>query len=197
MVLLFFCISGVLGSLTKLPLGSPRGGVRQQGRNLASDVDLLAQTLRRYPGVLVVIGNDWPLATSIDVLRSELTRLHPKVADVLDRGEKTTEEAILEHAAEKGVPYAVLASPGFAFTKRTANVRVDVTEESGLDSEAADRLEVLLTSFGGQATSYVTLKEFRESTFYQDPRQVGKAFTSLYLGYSVASLLGLTKRSGS
>ncbi|WP_157697428.1 hypothetical protein [Caballeronia calidae] len=161
-------------------------------------MDLLAQTLKRYPGVLLVVANDWPLASSIDVVRTELTRLRPRVADVLDRGrrEKTREEAIFEHAAEKDAAFAILSSPEFAFTARTVNVRVNVTEETGFDSEAADKLEVMLSSFGEQATSYITLQEFRQSTFYENPRHLGKDFTSLYIGYSIASLMGLQKRSG-
>jgi hypothetical protein len=153
MVLLFFCVSGVLGEIRRHPSVTTRDEGPDAIRPLEADARLLAQTIEPFAGTVVVIGNDWPFIYDLDFLKQACVPLGRRVVgSVMALGGGTKESAVLTYMEMRPDPFIIVASPDFEFTESTAARRVDVNPKTGFDDESADRVRILLRECGSAAT---------------------------------------------
>ncbi|WP_442808839.1 hypothetical protein [Trinickia soli] len=151
MVLLFFCVSGVLGAIDRHPSITTRENEPEATRSLESDARLFAQAIEPFPGALVVIANDWPLLYDLEFLRQEFALFGPRIVNSVKILGGTKEEQLLTFMAARSAPYVVVASSDFEFSEVTAGRRVNVNLEVGFDEEASGRLRELLEEYGEAA----------------------------------------------
>lgn len=151
MVLLFFCVSGVLGAMRQHPSITTRDNEPGSTRSLESDARLLAQTIEPFPGVLVVIANDWPLFYDMKFLRQHCLELGQRIVGSVRMVGDSKESSVLEYMARRPYRFVVVASKDFEFGEATAENRIDVNPEVGFDPQAAGRLHILLNECGEDA----------------------------------------------
>lgn len=156
MVLLFFCVSGVLGEIRRHPSITARDNKPGSTRSLESDTRLLAQTVEPFPGALIVIANDWPFFYDLKSLRQHCPSFSERIVSAVRMVGDTKEESILEYMATRPCRYVVVASNDFEFGEATAESRVDVNPEVGFDLHAADQLHILLNECGEAAAKPVS-----------------------------------------
>lgn len=164
MVLLFFCVSGVLGAIDRHPAITTREDEPAATRSLDADALLFAQTIEPFPGVLVVIANDWPLLYDVEFLRRECAPFAQRIVNSVRILGGTKEEAVLGFLSALSAEYAVVASPDFEFSDVTAARRVNVDSQFGFDAGAADRLRVLLEKAGEAATHPVSTEDIMRAS---------------------------------
>lgn len=153
MVFVFFCVSGVLGSMSRHPALTTYENAPEATRSLERDVLLLGRTLSAYPGTVIVVGNDWPLYYDLRNLREAGHGFGRRVVNVLNTVGGTKEQSVLDFLANRDDPFVILASRDFEFTHRTASSRIDVDQERGFDEITRAALEVHLRGFGTRATT--------------------------------------------
>ncbi|HDR9001871.1 TPA: hypothetical protein QDA99_001421 [Burkholderia vietnamiensis] len=164
MVLLFFCVSGVLGAIDRHPSITTRENEPETTRSLEADARLFAQTIEPFPGAFVVVANDWPLLHDLEFLRRECAPLAQRIVNSVRILGGTKEDSILTFMSSRSAEYVVVASPDFEFSDVTADKRVNVGLEAGFDEEAADRLRVLLVECGEAATHPVSADDVMRAT---------------------------------
>ncbi|WP_185219140.1 hypothetical protein [Paraburkholderia dinghuensis] len=164
MVLIFFCVSGVLGAIGRHPSITTREGAPAATRSLESDVRLFAETIESFPGALVAVGNDWPLVHNLPFLREACASFRHRIVNSVRLVSETKEESILAFMEPRCEPYAVVTSPDFEFSDVTAGMRVDVGFETGFNEKAADRLRTLLEGFGEAAKRPASGEEVLSAT---------------------------------
>ncbi|MFY4696468.1 hypothetical protein [Burkholderia glumae] len=156
MVLLFFCVSGVLGAIRRHPSITTRDNEPASSRAMESDAQLLAQTIEPFPGALVVIANDWPLVYNLKYLQQHCPAFGERIVSSVRMVGDTKESSVLEYMARRPYRFVVVASKDFEFGEATAANRVDVNPAVGFDLRAAGRLHILLNECGEDATRPVT-----------------------------------------
>ncbi|CAB3755495.1 hypothetical protein [Paraburkholderia humisilvae] len=159
MVLVFFCVSGVLDGLGRHPSITTREDEPEATRSLELDTHLFAQTIEPFPGVLVVVANDWPFFYDLDVLRQECAPFGRRIVNAARLLGDTKEEAVHAFMATRPDPCIVVSSTDFEFSKMTEARRVDVSPRNGFDKQAAARLLSLLNSLGDDAKRPVSRDE--------------------------------------
>jgi len=164
MVLLFFCVGGVLGAIDRHPAITTRENEPAATRSLESDARLFAQTIEPFPGALVVVANDWPLLYNIELLRRECEPFGKRIVNSVRVLGGTKEDAILAFMSSRSAEYVVVASTDFEFSEETARRRIDVGVDAGFDEEAADRLRVLLEGYGEAARNPATTNDVMRAT---------------------------------
>lgn len=164
MVLLFFCVSGVLGAIDRHPSITTRENEPAATCSLESDARLFAQTIEPFPGALVVIANDWPLLYDLKFLKQECTPFGARIVNSVRVLGGTKEDAIQKFMSSRSAEYVVVASADFEFSAVTAGRRVNVSANAGFDDEAADRLRVLLEECGEAATRPVSNDDVMKAT---------------------------------
>ncbi|QQJ96420.1 hypothetical protein JG536_28140 (plasmid) [Burkholderia ambifaria] len=158
-VLLFFCVSGVLGAIRRHPSITTRDNEPVYTRSLESDARLLAQTIEPFPGALVVIANDWPLFYDVTFLRRHCVGFGRRIVNSEKSLGSAKEESILSFMSNRHDPYIVVASTDFEFSEVTASNRVDVRLDMGFDNEAAKNLHERLVELGDAASRPVSSDE--------------------------------------
>lgn len=164
MILLFFCVSGVLGAIERHPSITTREDEPAATRSLESDARLFAQTIEPFPGALVVIANDWPMLYDLEFLRRECAPFAQRIVNSVRVLGGTKEDAILTFMSSRSAEYVVVASTDFEFSAETARRRIDVSVEAGFDEEAADRLYALLEECGEAARMPVSTDDVMTAT---------------------------------
>lgn len=164
MVLIFFCVSGVIGAIDRHPSITTRENEPEASRSLESDASLFARTIEPFPGALVVIANDWPLLYDLEVLRQECAAFAQRIVNAVRTLGGTKEEAVLGFLSSLPAEYVVVASPDFEFSDVTAARRVNVDSQFGFDAGAADRLRVLLEKAAEAATHPVSADDIMRAT---------------------------------
>jgi hypothetical protein len=164
MVYIFFCVSGVLGPMSRHPSLTTREKSPEATRALERDVHLLGKALSPYPGAVIVVGNDWPLYYDLKSLREAHHGFGWRVVNVLNTIGSTKEQAVFEFMANREEPFMILASLDFEFTHRTALSRIDVDPESGFDENACAALVVHLRGFGARATDALSDDDILRAT---------------------------------
>ncbi|MGF6410050.1 hypothetical protein [Paraburkholderia sp. MM5482-R1] len=164
MVFIFFCVSGVLGSMSRHPSLTTRENAPEATRSLEKDVLRLGRTLSTYPGAVIVVGNDWPLCYDFRNLREAGHEFGRRVVNVLNTVGSTKEQAVLDFCANRHDPFVILASQDFEFSHRTASSRIDVDQQRGFDETARAALEVHLRGFGACATDTLSDDDILRAT---------------------------------
>ncbi|MCW0131861.1 HAD domain-containing protein [Burkholderia pseudomallei] len=164
MVLVFFCVSGVLGAIGRHPSITTRDDEPEATRALESDARMFAQTIEPFPGALVVIANDWPLLYDIKFLRQECAPFGHRIVNSVRVLGGTKEESILAFMTSRSEPYIVVTSSDFEFSEVTAGRRVNVALQAGFDEEAADNLRALLEEYGDAAQRHVSTDDVMRAT---------------------------------
>ncbi|RKP48300.1 hypothetical protein [Trinickia fusca] len=164
MVLLFFCVSGVLGAIDRHPSITTRENEPAATRSLESDARLFAQAIEPFPGALVVIANDWPLLYDLEFLRQECALFGPRIVNSVKILGGTKEESILKFMSSRSEPYVVVTSSDFEFSEGTMGRRVNVDSEAGFDEEASDRLRQLLEEYGEAAQRPASADDIMRAT---------------------------------
>ncbi|MBH9670886.1 hypothetical protein ACMZ49_20430 [Alcaligenes phenolicus] len=164
MVLIFFCVSGVLGAIDRHPSITTREDAPKATRSLESDARLFAKAIAPFAGAVVVIANDWPLLYDLEFLRHECAPFGQRIVNSVRVLGGTKEESILKFMSSWSLPYVVVTSSDFAFSEVTAARRVDVGVDSGFDDVAADRLRTLLEAYGDAATSPTSTDDVMRAT---------------------------------
>lgn len=164
MVLLFFCVSGVLGAIDRHPSITTRENEPEATRSLESDARLFARAIAPFPGVVVVIANDWPLLYDLEFLRHECAPFGQRIVNSVRVFGGPKEEQIFTFMASRSAEYVVVASMDFEFSEVTAARRVNVGVDAGFDEDAADRMRVLLEECGEAATRPVSNDEVMRAT---------------------------------
>jgi hypothetical protein len=161
-VLLFFCVSGVLGPIRRhLPI-TTRDNESGSARSLESDARLLAKTIEPFPGALAVIANDWPFFYDLKFLRQHCASFGERIVSAVRMVGGTKEESVLEFMTTRPYRYVVVASHDFEFGEATAANRVDVNPEVGFDLHASAQLHLLLNECGEAATRPVSNEDVRQ-----------------------------------
>ncbi|WP_244138119.1 hypothetical protein [Burkholderia vietnamiensis] len=158
MVLLFFCISGVLGAIDRHPSITTRENEPEATRSLESDARLFAQAIEPFPGALVVIANDWPLLYDLEFLRQEFALLGPRIVNSVKILGGTKEESILKFMSSRSEPYVVVTSSDFEFSEGTMGIRAFFAQFQVRESDAALLVQVATRGYepaGGAAYSKV------------------------------------------
>ncbi|VBT21813.1 Uncharacterised protein [Burkholderia pseudomallei] len=164
MVLVFFCVSGVLGAIDRHPAITTRENEPAATRSLESDASLFARAIEPFAGALVVIANDWPLFYDLEFLQQECVPFAQRIVNAVKVLGGTKEEAVLGFLSSLSTEYVVVASPDFEFSEVTAARRVNVDSQLGFDADAADRLRVLLEKAGEAATHPVSTDDIMRAT---------------------------------
>lgn len=164
MILLFFCISGVLGKIDRHPSITTRENEPEATRSLESDARLFAQAIAPFPGAVVVIANDWPLVYRLEFLRHECVPFGQRIVNSVRIFGGTKEDAVLAFMASRSEPYAVVASSDFEFSDVTAKNRVPVGLDAGFDDDAVDRLRRILEGYGEEAKRPLSADEALSAT---------------------------------
>ncbi|WP_413196781.1 hypothetical protein [Pararobbsia alpina] len=156
MVYVFFCIDGVLSDLPEhRPLTRRDGIIDSSGR---PDADLLAlmTAVEDIPGVVVVVGNDWPCAYEIHTIRTTCAALGRRIVNGLMDSSAAQEQSVLSFMSTRPEPYLVVAPPDFGFCEIPPSRRIDFHEGIGFDSEAQSALISRLREIGYLAVRRVT-----------------------------------------
>lgn len=156
MVLLFFCVSGVLGAMRQHPSITTRDHEPVSTRSLEADVRLLAQTIEPFPGALVVIANDWPLFYDLKFVRQNCHELGQRIVGAVRMVGDSKESSVLQYMVRRPYRFAVVASKDFEFGEATAPNRIDVNPEVGFDLHVSAQLHILLSECGEDATRPVS-----------------------------------------
>ncbi|KVN61481.1 hypothetical protein WM03_11980 [Burkholderia ubonensis] len=164
MVLIFFCVSGVLGAIDRHPSITTRENEPEATRSLESDACLFARTIEPFPGALVVIANDWPLFHDLEFLQQECVPFAQRIVNAVRVLGGTKEEAVLGFLSSLSAEYVVVTSPDFEFSGETAGRRVNVGSEAGFDEQAAGRLRTLLEEYGDAARSPASTDDVMRAT---------------------------------
>ncbi|RQP35005.1 hypothetical protein [Burkholderia ubonensis] len=164
MVLLFFCVSGVLGAIDRHPSITTRENEPEATRSLESDARLFARAIAPFPGVVVVIANDWPLLYDLEFLRHECAPFGQRIVNSVRVLGGTKEDAILTFMSSRSAEYVVVASTDFEFSEEMARRRVNVSLETGFDKQAAERLRRLLEEYGEAAATPVSTDDVMRAT---------------------------------
>ncbi|NRD81665.1 hypothetical protein FG484_02630 [Burkholderia pseudomallei] len=164
MVIVFFCISGALGTMRRHPSITTKDSQAKLNHSLDADCRLFGKTIDWFPGAVVVVANDWPLIYDLNTLRKECASFGHRIVNSVKLVGGTKEDAILAFMASRSEPYAVVASSDFEFTEVTAEKRVDVGLEVGFECDAAQRLRAILESHGEEATRPLSADEVRRAT---------------------------------
>ncbi|WP_454808390.1 hypothetical protein [Paraburkholderia fungorum] len=164
MVFVFFCIGGVLGPMHPHASLTTRENVPEATRSLEADVSLLGRTLDAFPGVVVVVGNDWPFYYDIGLLRRECREFGRRVVNVVKTLGGSKEQAVLDFMYGRAEPFIVIASPDFEFTELTASRRIDVDLEHGFDDEARAGLLEHLNTLGAYASNPLSEDDMLRAT---------------------------------
>lgn len=163
-VYVFFCVSGALGTLN-LNFSVPKHHDEMANmRPLEPDVVLLSETLRDYPGVVIVAGNAWPFHHSLDSLREAFSPLGQRVVNVVSTLSDRQEEAILDFMANRSEPHVILASRASEFTELTVSRRVDIDNKLGIDEFARSALMARLAAIGEPATRPLSCDDMLRAT---------------------------------
>ncbi|WP_322024356.1 hypothetical protein [Burkholderia sp. BCC1977] len=164
MVLIFFCVSGVLGAIDRHPSITTREDAPKATRSLESDARLFAKAIAPFPGAVVVIANDWPLLYDLEFLRQECASFGQRIVNSVRVLGGAKEDSILTFMSSRSEPYAVVASSDFEFSEVTAGRRVNVDLQAGFDEVAADRLRVLLEEHGEAAQRPASADDIMRAT---------------------------------
>ncbi|MFM0091778.1 hypothetical protein PQR46_33315 [Paraburkholderia sediminicola] len=187
MVLVFFCVSGVLGSMRKHPSLTTREGEPKASRSLGADMALLAEALAAHPGAVVVIGNDWPFYYDISTLRAACGESGRHIVNVVRTLGDTKELALLDFMSSRAEPFVVIASPDFEFTELTASRRIDVNRQHGFDDEAHARLIEHLHTLGEHASNPLSDDDMLRATVgSRDLRRAQKYISPIRAGNDAA-----------
>ncbi|MGF6261831.1 hypothetical protein OKW49_002759 [Paraburkholderia youngii] len=163
MVYIFFCVSGALGTLNLNFTVPKRQGAMANTRRLEVDVSLLTESLRDYPGTVIVVGNAWPLHYNLDSLRQAFSALGQRVVNVVSTLADRQEEAILDFMSNRSEPYIILA-PESEFSELTDSRRVDIDIERGFDEVASSALVAHLRAIGVPAISPLSYDDMLRAT---------------------------------
>lgn len=153
MVIVFFCISGVLGPMRRHPSLTTRESAPAASRSLDADASLLATTLSAYPGAVVVVGNDWPFYYDVELIRRACAELGLPVVNVVKTLGGTKEDAVVDFMSGRSEPFIIVASQDFEFSENTASRRIDVDRQGGLDEMASAALAERLLAVRDHALS--------------------------------------------
>ncbi|WP_082263079.1 hypothetical protein [Burkholderia pseudomallei] len=164
MVIVFFCISGVLGKMRRHPSITTRDSEAAPLRSLDTDSLLFGTTIDSFPGVVVVVANDWPLNYGLSILRQECAPFGHRIVNSVKLVGGTKEDCILTFMASRSEPYAVVASSDFEFSEVTAEERVNVRLDAGFDDDAVDRLRRILEGYGEEAKRPLSADEVLSAT---------------------------------
>ncbi|MBO7749309.1 hypothetical protein [Burkholderia pseudomallei] len=164
MVLVFFCISGVLGAIDRHPSITTPATEAAATRSLDIDSRLFGKTIEPFQGAVVVIANDWPFIFGLNTLRQGCVPFGHRIVNSVRLIGGRKEDSILKFMASRSEPYAVVASSDFEFSEVTAGNRVNVGLEAGFDDEAAGRLRALLEGYGEAAKRPVSTDEVMRAT---------------------------------
>lgn len=164
MVIVFFCISGVLGAIPRHPSITTRDTEAEATRCLDADARLFAKAIEPFPGVAVVVANDWPLIHGLNFLRQECAPFGYRIVNSVKLVGGTKEDSILTFMSSRSEPYVVVTSSDFEFSEVTVGNRVNVGLEAGFDEEAAERLQALLEEFGEAARKPVSHDDVMRAT---------------------------------
>ncbi|MET3246367.1 hypothetical protein ABIE53_003112 [Burkholderia sp. OAS925] len=152
MVYIHFCVSGVLGTLgTHSPVTTREGEIAAT-RSLERDVLLLANTLKAYPGAVVVIGNDWPFSYDLEKVRRASRPFGQRVVNVVNTIGSTKEAAVLDFMEGRNDLFLIVASNDYEFSELTVAQRIDVDHKSGFDEAARVQLEARLDALKEDVT---------------------------------------------
>ncbi|MEX3999797.1 hypothetical protein AB4Y38_12960 [Paraburkholderia sp. EG285A] len=164
MVYVFFCVSGALDTLN-LNFSVPKchGGMANM-RRLESDVSLLRETLRDYPGVVIVAGSAWPFHYSLDSLRQAFSELGQRVVNFISTLADRQEEAIFDFISYRSEPYVILASKEAEFSKLTDSRRVDVDMQLGFNESTQSALVAHLRTIGEPAIRPLSYDDMLRAT---------------------------------
>ncbi|CAE6767933.1 hypothetical protein R70006_03807 [Paraburkholderia domus] len=164
MVFVFFCVSGVVGPMSRHPSLTTREYAPEATRPLDRDVQLLGKALSPYPGAVIVVGNDWPLYYDLKNLREVGHGFGCRVVNVINTIGSTKERAVFDFMENREEPFVILASRDFEFTHRTALSRINVEPERGFDENACVALELHLNGFGAYARDPLSDDEILRAT---------------------------------
>ncbi|MFM0126745.1 HAD domain-containing protein [Paraburkholderia sediminicola] len=164
MVIVFFCISGVLGAIRRHPSITTRDIEAEATRSLDTDSRLFAKAIEPFPGAVVVVANDWPLIFDLNLLRQECVPFGHRIVNSVKLIGGTKGDSILTFMASRSEPYVVVASSDFEFSEETAEKRVNVGSETGFDDDAADRLRAILGGYGEEASRPLSADEVLRAT---------------------------------
>ncbi|WP_200908825.1 hypothetical protein [Burkholderia pseudomallei] len=164
MVIVFFCISGVLGEIRRHPSITTQDTEAVATHSLDADSRLFGETIDPFPGAVVVVANDWPLIYGLNTLKQECVSFGHRIVNSVRLVGGTKEDSILTFMASRTEPYVVVASSDFEFSDVTAENRVTVGLQAGFDDAAADRLRAILEGFGEEATRPLSADEILRAT---------------------------------
>lgn len=177
MVFIFFCVSGVLGSMSRHPSLTTREAEPQATRPLATDTSLIAATLTGYPGAVVVIANDWPFFYDLNSLREAGREFERRIVNVVRTLSDSKESAVLDFMNGRAEPFIVIASQDFEFTEKTAGKCIHIDDKHGFNDVAHGRLQEQLRAFGERALRPLSEDEImRASISTRDLRRAQKLF---------------------
>jgi hypothetical protein len=123
----------------------------------------LAAALERFPGAVLVVGNDWPLLYDIETVRATCSTLGRRIVNGLNVLSDTKEQAVLDFMSTRPEPYLVIASSGFEFSEITSSKRINVEGSTGFDSAAQTVLVSRLQEIGYLALRRVTSAEMLDA----------------------------------
>ena len=186
MVYVFFCVSGALGPLNLNFSVPKRHSETAVMRRLEPDILLLTETLRDYPGAVVVAGNAWPFHYSLDSLRDAFSTLGRRVANFVSTLADRQEEAIFDFMSDRTEPYVVLASTEAEFSKLTDSRRVDIDIERGFDQDARSALLAQLRAIGEPAIRPLSYDDMLRATVSGHAlRRAKRTFSRMHAGEDI------------
>lgn len=156
MVFVFFCVSGVLGPIQRHLSLTTREDALTSARSLDADMLALANALERFPGAVIVVGNDWPLLYDIETVRTTCSTVGRRIVNGLNVLSDTREQAVLDFMSTRPEPYLVVASSDFEFSEITRSKRIDINCATGFDYTAQSMLVSRLHEIGYFAIRPVT-----------------------------------------
>lgn len=164
MVYVFFCVNGTLSTLNLNFSVPKRSGATAQMRPLEVDVSLVTETLRAYPGAVLVPGNSWPFHYSLDSLQDAFSALGHRVVNFVSTLADKQEEAIFDFMLNRSEPYIILASDEAEFSRRTAMRRVHVDIEFGFNKSTQSTLVAHLRAIGEPALQPLSYDDMLRAT---------------------------------
>ena len=186
MVFVFFCVGGVLPPMCRHPSLTMREGASEATRGLEADARLLARTLAPYPGVVIVVANDWPFYYDLDELRSSL-EFGRRIVNVVRTLGSTKEAGVLDFMSGRAEPFIVIESPDFEFTELTDSSRIDVDPKQGFDKKARARLLEHLSTLGDHASNPISEEDMLRATVgSRDLRRAQKYIAPIRAGEDVS-----------
>ncbi|MGF6634157.1 hypothetical protein OKW38_002841 [Paraburkholderia sp. MM5496-R1] len=133
-------------------------------RSLEPDVLLLTETVRDYPGVVIVAGNAWPFHYSLDSLRQAFSILGRRVTNFVSTLADRQEEAIFDFMKDRAEPYVVIASKETEFSEPTDFQRVDFDMQLGFNESAQSALVSHLRAIGEPAIRELSYDDMLRAT---------------------------------